>query len=166
MKELSEHIENEWFVVRHSGEIPEIAYHSSIYFLTDHPDGPGLDLSESDYAILQEAACDRFREIILRDLLPENRDTSIYRGIKRSIVNYNRFQKFCQRQGLDEHWFTAEIGVSLLQFLEIEAMDVAGGLRKSVVNCSFQELKWFAAEIGVMSETITDDYARLCRDRS
>ena len=75
---IFEYLENEWFVVRHSGEIPEIAFHSSVFFLTEASDGPKLPHSEVDFTFLREAARERFREIILRDILPENRTATFY----------------------------------------------------------------------------------------
>jgi hypothetical protein len=35
-------VEDELFLIRDSGELPEIAYHSSLYYLTEDQDGPRL----------------------------------------------------------------------------------------------------------------------------
>ena len=91
-------LEDEWFIVRHSGEIPEIALHSALYYLTDDPDGPRLQLSGEESEYLQEAAASRYHEIIMRDLCFENRDLTIYRGVRRAICNWHRFVAFCERQ--------------------------------------------------------------------
>jgi len=101
MNQVTEHIDNEWFVVRHSGELPEVALHSSLYYLTEAEDGPKLTLAENHLRELQAAAMERYQDIILRDLLPENRNASMYRGVKRAIVNYQRYQRFCHRQELE-----------------------------------------------------------------
>ncbi|XOF33144.1 MAG: hypothetical protein ACL93V_14170 [Candidatus Electrothrix sp. YB6] len=49
-------LEDELLILRHSGELPEIAYHSSLYYLTADKDGPGLVLTEDEQKMLQEAA--------------------------------------------------------------------------------------------------------------
>ena len=91
-------LEEEWLIVRHSGEIPEIALHSALYFLTEDPLGPCLQLSAEEIESLQDAAICRYQEIIMRDLCYENRNLSIYRGVRRAIVNWHRFVTFCERQ--------------------------------------------------------------------
>jgi hypothetical protein len=91
-------LEEEWLIVRHSGEIPEIALHSALYFLTEDPLGPCLQLSVEEIESLQEAAICRFQEIIRRDLCFDNRNLSLYRGVRRAIVNWHRFVAFCERQ--------------------------------------------------------------------
>jgi len=91
-------LEEEWLMVRHSGEIPEIALHSALYFLTEDPLGPCLQLSVEEIESLQDAAICRYQEIIRRDLCFENRNLAIYRGVRRAIVNWHRFVAFCKRQ--------------------------------------------------------------------
>jgi len=85
-------------MVRHSGEIPEIALHSALYFLTEDPDGPRLQLSVQEVETLQDAAICRYQEIIRRDLCFANRALPMYRGVRRAIFNWRRFVAFCQRQ--------------------------------------------------------------------
>ncbi len=91
-------LEDEWLMVRHSGEIPEIALHSAFYALTEDPEGPCLQLSAEEIQYLQEAAAARYQEIILRDLCYENRELTIYRGVLRAICNWHRFVAFCKRE--------------------------------------------------------------------
>lgn len=167
MSERAEYLDNEWFVVRHSGELPEVALHSSLYFLTEADDGPKLSLTGDQCRELQEAAVERYREIILRDLQPENRGTTMYRGVQRSIINYQRYQQFCNRQGLDmPSCFVGEVAASLLLFLVTEAVDVGKGIRQSVINCTFLELNRFAVEIGLVPEMLPDGLAFLCQAKS
>ncbi|MHB1014801.1 MAG: hypothetical protein ACYC2W_05950, partial [Desulfurivibrionaceae bacterium] len=64
----------EILIVRHSGEIPEIAFHSSLYYLCEDPAGPQLTLREKELDILRQQVVARYRDILLRDLSPENRD--------------------------------------------------------------------------------------------
>ena len=99
-------LEEEWLIVRHSGEIPEIALHSALYYLTDDPDGPRLQLSGEERESLQEAAATRYQEIIMRDLCFENRELSIYRGVRRAICNWHRFVAFCKRQDRTDYTST------------------------------------------------------------
>lgn len=146
----SEHLDNEWFVVRHSGELPEVALHASLHYLTQSADGPGLTLAEHQVRELQVAAMARYRDIILRDLLPENRDASMYRGVKRSIINYQRYLRFCHRQGLEiETGFVSEVIEALCRLLETEVAEVTSGARDTSINCSYHELECFATELGM-----------------
>lgn len=162
MMDVDEHIENEWYVVRHSGEIPEIALHSSLHFLSEAPDGPRLTLTEKQLLSLKQAAAARFKEIVLRDLQHENCSLSIYRGVKRSIINYRRYQRFCRRQGMDGTGFDREIGAALLDFLKREQVEVAGADRASVINCTFEELQCFTVEVGLLPEALPDNIESLC----
>ena len=164
MSGLPDHLENEWFVVRYSGEIPEIAYHSAIYFLTRSSEGPQLDLTEDDLGVLKQAAQDRFLEIILRDLDPANRGSTIYRGVERSIINFHRFMKFCDRQGIEPNGCGSTIAESLLCFLEAEVSDSLIGEKSSTLNCSFKDLLGFARAVGLEAEALPEEVVKLCRE--
>ncbi len=96
-------LEDEWLLVRHSGEIPEIALHSAFYYLTEDLNGPRLRLSVEEMQYLREAAATRYQEIILRDLCYENRELTVYRGVRRAIFNWHRFVTFCERQDINCH---------------------------------------------------------------
>lgn len=144
IEDISELIDNEWYIVRYSGEIPEIAYNSAIYFLTRADDGPSVCLTEENLNLLKQAAVDRYEEIILRDLLHENVGTSAYRGVARSICNYHRFTQFCQRQDLSVETLRIMAGQAYLEFLHIESERLADRNYRSVINCSFPELSRFA----------------------
>lgn len=145
-------LENEWYIVRHSGETPEIAYNSAIYFLTRAKDGPRMQLSEQEYSDLKEAAVTRYTEIILRDLLHSNHDKPIYRGIERSRVNYARFCTFCNRQQLDKTAVSRLAAEALYQFLETERQRLQDGRVVSIINCSYGDLLDYAATLGVVFE--------------
>ena len=92
--DANEQVDNEWYVVRHSGEIPEIALHSSLHYLKEAADGPRLSLTHRQELLLKQAAAERFKEIVLRDMTHANRGLSISRGLKRSIIHYRRYQRF------------------------------------------------------------------------
>ena len=142
----SELIDNEWYIVRYSGEIPEIAYNSAIYYLTRASDGPQITLTELHLNHLQQAAVDRYEEIILRDLLHENIGKSIYRGV---ACNYDRFTQFCVRQNLDLEALRIMAGQALSEFLHTEYERLNSEHYTSVINCSFSELTSFAETLGV-----------------
>ncbi|MCW5202833.1 hypothetical protein VU11_00920 [Desulfobulbus sp. US2] len=145
-------VEDELFLLRDSGELPEIAYHSSLYYLTEDQDGPCLFLSEGEQRLLQEAALERCQQIVLRDLLPDNRDLGIYRGPQRSIYNWQRYCRFCQRvdQRQDDA-FKERVAQALVRFIRQEVADVEEGCRESSVNCTTEDLLAFAEEVGVSS---------------
>ncbi len=49
-KDKTYYLEEELLLIENSGEIPEVAYHGSLYFLREDPDGPALNLSDEDLA--------------------------------------------------------------------------------------------------------------------
>jgi len=148
-EDASELIDNEWYIVRYSGEIPEIAYNSAVYFLTRSPDGPQITLNDVHFNRLKQAAVDRYEEIILRDLLHENVGKSIYRGIVRSICNYDRFTRFCKRHGLSPETIQIAAGQVLSDFFQTEFEWLASKNYNPVINCSFSELTRFAETLGI-----------------
>ncbi len=161
---LPEMIENEWYLVRHSGETPEIAFHSAIYHLTQDCKGPLICLDNRQITLLLDAAVARFFEIIVRDLLHENSTTPAYRGISRSIVNYRRFCNFCQRQQRDWPEVNKKTAAVLRSFLEKECEAVKNNDRASIINCTFEELRQFATELGVESEFCLKTVEKLCAE--
>ena len=92
------HLADELLIVRHSGEIPEVALHGSIFFLTRDPDGPTIDITPAELLLLKKMVVARYREIITRDLDANNRDKGLYRGLARCICNWQRLKRFCQRE--------------------------------------------------------------------
>ncbi len=144
MRDKETLLAEELLIVRTAGEIPEIAFHSALHYLTADPDGPGLTLDAGDLRQLETQVIARYREIMLRDLDPANRDLRLYRGIRRCIYNWERLGKFCRRQGLarDEE-LQREIAGLLCAFLHNEAREVGAGLRPSSVNCTATELADF-----------------------
>jgi hypothetical protein len=162
MTETENLLAEELLIVRHSGEIPEIAFHGSLYYLCEDPAGPQLTLSQAEVESLRQQAVARYREILLRDLSPENRDARIFRGLKRGIFNWERLGKFCTRQGMEiEAPLRQEIAEALRCFLHQETNEVRAGLRHSCLNCTREELDAFAGEIGVLPEQLPEDVERL-----
>ncbi len=155
-------IEEEALIVRHSGEIPEIALHSSLYYITEDKEGPGLSLVDEERKVLYEAVLTRHKEIILRDLDPENRDKTLYRGVARTIANRQRFLNLCQRLGYDCLSFDSQIADALVLFLQQETEDVATGRRSSSINCDLDELRTFVAELGLDPSLLPSGWESLC----
>ena len=54
MKEKKFYLEEEAIIIGNSGEIPEIAYHGSLFYLMEDADGPGLNLTEADLLPLKK----------------------------------------------------------------------------------------------------------------
>ncbi len=160
---IEDYLEQEWYVVRHSGEIPEIALHSSFYYLIEDCDGPQLTLSLAHKSVLIEAAAERFREIILRDLSHENRDKREYRGVGRAVVNYQRYKTFCQRQCYEDQRFAGDVAYALLLFLAAEQVIARGESVDDVLNCSFSELCAFGVELGLVQSAFPESVAALCQ---
>lgn len=160
--DLREALENEWYIVRYSGETPEIAYNSAIYQLSRAQDGPRINLTDEQVALLKNAAVDRFTEIILRDLQHGNSTKSIYRGIGRSIVNYQRFCTFCTRQHLETGRVRSRAADALLVFLETEIRQLQGCNRQTIINCTYAEVQGFALELGVELGNMHTSLAELC----
>jgi len=96
-EERIELLADEWLMVRHSGEIPEIAFHSSLYYLCQESDGPRLSLSEEELVKLKDAAVQRCQEIVLRDITVDNFHKTIYRGVLRTLYNWERCKDFCSQ---------------------------------------------------------------------
>ncbi len=142
---IEELIENEWYVVRYSGETPEIALSSAFYYLTRAQDGPQLVLASEQRKKLQEAAIARFFEIITRDLNHENVGKAIYRGVARSIVNYQRYLNFCVRQQL-ENQLREQVTASFREFLCKELELLKRG-KSSNINCGLDELVDFSRQL-------------------
>lgn len=157
-------LEDEVLIVRHSGEIPEITYHATVHYLCSDPSGPGMTLTREEILFLQDAALARAREIVLRDLDPDNRDLSIYRGLKRSIYNWQRLLAFAERLDRSERDFSAKVRQALGIFLERERQDVAAGRRPSSVNCTAKELAGFAAALGGATDELPEGWQTLCQE--
>jgi len=140
---------DEVLMIEDGGEMPEVALNSSLYYLSQDPDGPQLKLCAEDVWPLKNAVVRRYGTIILRDLQPENRTKSIYRGLARSLANWFRLLKYCQQEGVSCRQVQAEAGEHLVHFLGVEWRDVCEGRAESCVNCRRWELEDFAESLGV-----------------
>ena len=166
MKDLDKksYIEEEVFVVQHSGEIPEVTLYESLYHLTEDPDGPALNLEAEDILPLKQAVVKRYRVIILRDLDPGNRDKRIYRGLARCAANWQRLMKFCIREGIDSQEIRKEAANALQEFLDVEVIDVGSGNRSSSINCCQADIEELAISLGVSLDSLPEGWRELCHE--
>ncbi|MBU1738555.1 MAG: hypothetical protein KKG35_10485 [Proteobacteria bacterium] len=153
---------DELLIVRHSGEIPEVALHGSLYYLTRAADGPGLELRAREIRALQAMVVERYREIIRRDLDPGNRDLGLYRGVMRASVNWRRLTCFCRKEGWVLEAYRREVAQALLVFLANEIAETRTGARSSAINCGSGELRDFARELGLAPADLPAGWLGLC----
>lgn len=161
----AELMEDELLMVRQSGEIPAVAFHGALHFLSGDPEGPGLVLTASERAVLAGQAQARFREILLRDLDPENRDKPPFRGLARCAMNWQRCCQFCLQEGLDVKGLQQEVAAALLIFLRQEADEVQAGLHPSSLTSTAATLGRLAAQLGLAEADLPAGWPELCADR-
>lgn len=161
-EERNELLADEWLIVRHSGEIPEITFHSSLYYLTVESDGPGLSLTDEELARLKDAAFQRYQEIILRDICLENFHKTIYRGVRRTLYNWERCKAFTLRQSIDCGTFQEKAAQTLLDFLEQGVSAAGKTIDKNFINCSAVQLIALGEELGLMVKQFPPDIAQFC----
>lgn len=157
-------LEEEIIILRNSGEIPEIALHTSLYYLEEDEKGPRIMLQEQELHLLYDAALARAREIVLRDLDPDNRDLRLYRGPARSIVNWHRLQNFCRRIDRECREFRVTVSRALRCFIEREFAETRTALRTSSVNCTAEELRAFCEELCLDTNSLPDGWPCMCRE--
>ena len=155
-------LEEEIYILRDSGEIPEIAYHSTLHYLTEDPEGPRMILDREELKQLQDAALHRYREIVLRDLDPDNRDLGMYRGVRRTLYNWQRMEDFCTRIQRDCSSFKQVVATALHDFLVRELADVEQGRRQSCVNCPAAKIRELAALVDLPPENLPRGWEHLC----
>ncbi len=155
-------LEDEVYILRDSGEIPEIAYHATLHYLTQDKQGPRIVLRAEELALLQDAALQRYRTIVLRDLDPANRDLSLYRGVRRTLYNWQRMETFCHRIDRDCIAFKPVVRQALQQFIQQELEDVTSGLRISSVNCSKEDILEFLQLLGSSEDSLPRGWQHLC----
>ena len=150
MKHIRKEVEAEKDLIVHSGELPEVAFHESLYFLTESSQGPKLMLTSEELKLLKEAVVQGYHRIILRDLNPENRAKSIFRGIDRVIVNLKRLKRFSQKEKMDIKHLLPEMAKALRKYLAQELNDAELKRKKlRTINCTLKDWQWLCAELGI-----------------
>ena len=145
--------------IENSGEMPEVAFYEALYHLTEEEEGPKLILTLSDIKYLEDAVINRFKTIILRDLKFANRRSSIFRGLKRAIINYDRLKKYQKRKNRIDPCIEKEAGHSLLEYIRCECEEISDKRYYRTINCAREELEQFADELGV---NIAPEYNDIC----
>ncbi len=145
MENIREEIKEEAEIIRHAGEIPEVAFWNSLHYLTEDPEGPGLKLTQEEENYLKKAIVDRYLVIIKRDLTYENKGKSHYRGLERAITNWKRLSAFAEREGFAlEHlrkWVLECLQTYLKQLSEKEFFQEKEQLKElaELLGTSFSE---------------------------
>lgn len=155
-------LEEEYLLVRHSGEIPEVALHASLYYLCEDEEGPAFILSAEELQVLHDAVLGRYREIIFRDLDVANRDLSLFRGLNRALCNWRRFVRFSDQICVPYTDFQREAGRALLTYLQREVADIHSGVRTYSVNCSGTTLQTFVDALELDPKALPDGWTSLC----
>lgn len=162
MTDLRNLIEEEVFSIRHSGEIPEVAFHTSLHYLREDLEGPQIEIAPEDIHRLKDAVEKRYRRIVMRDLNPHYRNRSIYRGLARAMANWHRLVRFCEREKRDVDVHRQDVAAALLSFLAIETADIDSGRKPSPANCSATELAGFTEALGLDSYRLPEGWQRVC----
>ena len=157
------YLEEEAIIFRNSGEIPEVTYHGSIYYLTKDPEGPGLSLDNEDLSRLKDEVVGRYRNILLRDMTLENRDKGLYRGLARSIANWRRFYEFSGQEDREISRIRSEAADALKDFLHGEISDAQNNSKASSINCSARKLEEFAKDLGIAPDSLPSGWRELCQ---
>ena len=161
-EERRELLADEWLIVRNSGEIPEITFHSALYYLQEDEEGPRLKLSDEESYALKEAALERYHEIIIRDLSLDNYHKSIYRGVRRTIYNWQRCRQFEKRKSISCDAFCETVRQALLLFIK-QGMEAAGKtLPERFINCSAGELRQLAQELELEPGKLPRNIEKFC----
>lgn len=153
---------DEWLIVRNSGEIPEITFHSALYYLQEDEEGPRLKLTSEESLALKEAALERYHEIIIRDLSLDNYHKSIYRGVRRTIYNWQRCRQFEERKAISCDVFCETARQALLLFLQ-KGVEAAGKtLPERFINCNADDLRQLAKELKLEPGSLPHNLERFC----
>ncbi len=159
MNSKESYLQQEVDWIENSGEMPEVAFYESLFYLTEEEEGPKLVLTSSDIKVLEDAVVNRFKTIILRDLEFANRRSTIFRGLKRAIINYNRLKKYQKRKNRIDSGMKDEMSSSLLEYIRCECEDISDKRYYRTINCTREELEHFAEELGV---NIAPEYNDIC----
>jgi hypothetical protein len=155
-------IEDEVLAIRHSGELPEVALHTALFYLQEDPEGPRLRLTGEEARHLQDAVEQRYRRILMRDLNPRYRGKPIYRGLVRAAANWGRLERFCRSDHRDAAAHRQAAAEALQAFLLTETHDVAAGRPPSAANGSRDALAAFARALGLAPADLPPGWEAVC----
>lgn len=134
------------FIKIEGGEIPEVYFWNSYFWLTENPPlGLGLELTFEELEILKKAVLERYLIIIKRDLTYENIGSSSYRGLERAWINLLRLKKFLQKENFpEEEKFLAQFKITqwLIKFKkDLEENGHKSWLKNEILKKLEKELK-------------------------
>jgi hypothetical protein len=153
---------DEELMIQNGGEIPEVTFHNSLFYLTQDAEGPQIRLDQEDLLQLKKAVLQGYKRIILRDLLPENRDQGFYRGLERCRVNWLRLSRFCEMEQLEIENIRRKIIAALKNFMAREVLEIREGLRSSSVNCSVRALSSLLDNLGLEPDELAPGWQNIC----
>ncbi len=144
---LREEIIEEAEIIKDSGEIPEVAYWNSLYYLEEDPEGPKLTLTPEEKRFLKRAVIARYLFIIKRDLTFENIGKPFYRGLTRAAINWKRLRRFLKKEG-----FSAE-APSLLILEDLRRFLRQAASHPEKITLSLEEIRNFLKDLYFPPET-------------
>jgi hypothetical protein len=132
------------------GEIPEVAFHAGLAQL----EALGTEANDAERRLLEAAVVERYETIILRDLIPENRNSASFRSPQRAWINWRRLSLFAQSIGRDVSHVRAKAAACLRRYLEVEAGETALGRMNPTVGLDDGRLGQFMNELGLVDEAV------------
>jgi len=86
--------------------------------------------------------------------------------VLRTISNWRRLKRFCQRHQLSYNITRKEISQQFCLFLENEIQENQKEQKRNTIDCSFDDLTSFALELGTSIQHLEKSLKPLCRDWS
>lgn len=155
-------IQEELLIIRDSGEIPEIVFHSTLEYLTQDAEGPAMLLTEEELSALHDAVIARYLEIICRDLTADNRSLSLFRGVERARVNWTRLYNFCKRVQVESDQYRTFVAQTLIAFMTLECNEKQVGQPSRAFNCSPAHFCEFITALHIPLKQLPQDWQGLC----
>ncbi|CAD7779069.1 hypothetical protein BLFGPEAP_02143 [Candidatus Methanoperedenaceae archaeon GB50] len=152
---MREEIVQEKEIIAHAGELPEVAFYSSLYFLTQEPEGPQLVLTPAEISFLKKGVIEGYKRIILRDLNPKIKGKTEFRSIERAIINFKRLKRYAYKEKFDISEIIPQIAKALAVYMKAELEDVyleKHSLR--TVNCEKEDWEWFIKELHLENSSL------------
>lgn len=135
-------------ILYEGGEIPEVRFWNSIFYLTSPPPGGlGLELSEEELKVLKKAVLNRYILVIERDLTYEFIDKHFYRGLGRALINLRRLKNFLRNSGLEKEFKKRTFKIRLTNmFKDLENKLKQNGKDLSLIGTK-EEIEEFKREL-------------------
>ena len=155
---MREEVVQEKEIIAHAGELPEVAFYSSFYFLTEDPEGPHLLLTPPEISFLKKGVIEGYKRIVLRDLNPKMKARDEFRSIERAIINFKRLKRYAYKEKFDISEIIPQIAKALAVYMKVELEDVyleEHSLR--TVNCKKEDWGWFLKELHLENSFLLPD---------